>query len=141
MTRRLAVGRGHQGGFALVVAIFIVVVLALLGIMMVTLGGMERATASTATQGTRAYYAARSGIEWGAYHALASNCTAATGTFALSTAGLDGFTVNVQCAETSHKESGTTYRVVAITSTATYSSFGNSDYVSRTLQATVIGSP
>ena len=141
MTRHVTTGRRHQGGFALVVAIFIVVVLAYLGVMMVTIGGMQRATASAATQGTRAYYAARSGIEWGAYHAMATDCTAATGGFALSAAGLNGFAVNVQCTETQHKERGTTYRVAVITSTATYGSFGNADYVSRTLQATVTNAP
>jgi len=141
MTRCAAIGRRRQSGFALVVAIFIIVVLALLGIMMVTIGGMERATASAATQGTRAFYAARAGVEWGTYHALATDCTAATGNFALSAAGLDGFSVNVQCAETSHRERGTTYRVAVVTSTATFGSFGDADYVSRTLQATVTNAP
>ena len=37
----------------------------MLGVMMVTLSGVQRATATAAVQGTRAYYAARAGVEWG----------------------------------------------------------------------------
>lgn len=130
--------RGRQGGFALVTAIFIVVVLALLGMMMVTIGGMERSTASAAVQGTRAFYAARSGIEWATSQAMppTSSC-AASSTFTLAVAGLNGFTVTVGCSSTQHREHGTTYHVYVITSTARFGSFGGIDFVSRTLRATV----
>jgi MSHA biogenesis protein MshP len=135
----------HERGFALVAAVFIVVVLAMLGIMMVTIGGMERATASAAVQGTRAFYAARSGVEWGTFGALnntAPTCGAApstptTNTFNLAVTGLNGFTVSVACSYTTHKERSDTYNVYVITSTATSGAFGDADYVSRTLQVTV----
>ena len=105
MTRFPPVRGKHERGFALVAAIFIVVVLAMLGIMMVTIGGMERATASAAVQGARAFYAARSGVEWGTFGALnntAPTCGAAastptTNTFNLAVTGLNGFTVSVVC--------------------------------------------
>jgi MSHA biogenesis protein MshP len=129
-----------QHGFALVAAIFIVVVLAMLGIMMVTIGGMQRATVSAAAQGTRAYYAARSGIEWGVFQALAGGCAAAAAPspgFLLTQPGLDGFSVVVSCASSQHRERNDTYNVYAITATATFGAFGNTDYVSRTLNTTV----
>ncbi|MCR4333063.1 MAG: hypothetical protein NUV34_10265, partial [Sulfuricaulis sp.] len=105
MTRFPSIRGKHERGFALVAAIFIVVVLAMLGIMMVTIGGMERATASAAVQGARAFYAARSGVEWGTFGALnntAPTCGAAastptTNTFNLAVTGFDGFTVSVVC--------------------------------------------
>ncbi len=149
MTRLSPICGKHERGFALVAAIFIVVVLAMLGIMMVTIGGMERATASAAVQGARAFYAARSGIEWGTFGALnntAATCGAApstptTNTFNLAATGLAGFTVSVVCSYTTHKERSNTYNVYVINSTATSGNFGDTDYVSRTLQVTVTNAP
>ncbi len=127
----------RQHGFALVAAIFIVVVLAMLGIMMVTIGGMQRATVNSAVQGARAYYAARSGIEWGVFQALAGGCVAATSPgFTLTQPGLNGFSVVVTCASSQHRERNNTYDVYVITATAGFAAFGNSDYVSRTLKTT-----
>lgn len=135
----------RQHGFALVAAIFIVVVLAMLGVMMVTIGGMQRATVSAAAQGTRAYYAARSGVEWGIYGAInntAATCgglpsTPTTNTFTLAVNGLNGYTVSVVCSYTPHFERGNPYNVYLITATATSGAFGEADYVSRTLNTTV----
>lgn len=128
----------HERGFALVAAIFIVVVLAMLGIMMVTIGGMQRATASAAVQGARAFYAARAGIEWGTFQAMppTSSCVASS-SFTLSVPGLNGLNVTVQCTSTQHRERNDTYNVYVINSTATSGNFGDADYVTRTLQVTV----
>lgn len=144
MRRAPGYGR-HERGFALVAAIFIIVVLALLGIMMVTIGSMQRATATTATQGTRAYYAARTGIEWGTYEALnnivptcgAAPSTPTTNTLNLAVSGLNGFTVQVVCSYTPHQEHGAQYNVYAISSTASSGNFGDADFVLRTLNTTV----
>ncbi len=136
-------GGNHERGFALVAAVFIVVVLALLGIMMVTIGGMQRATASAATQGARAYHAAQTGIEWGVFQALAAgSCFPSPSSFPLSGPGLDGFSVTVKCVATSHKEGGDPpYNVYVITSTATSGNFGDSAYVSREIEITVAPPP
>jgi MSHA biogenesis protein MshP len=129
-------GGRRQRGFALVAAVFIVVVLALLGIMMVTIGGMQRATTSAAVQGARAYHAARSGIEWGAYQATeAASCVASTAF--PSVTGHEGFAITVECASTAHRERGDDLNIYVITSIATSGSFGNTDYVSRRIQVTV----
>ncbi|MHB8743016.1 MAG: pilus assembly protein MshP [Sulfuricaulis sp.] len=135
----------QERGFALVMAIFIIVVLSLLGIMMVTIGGMQRATATTAAQGTRAYYAARAGIEWGTFQSVSPagpNSCVPTTTFTLSVPGLNGFTVTVRCNQTPsagvrHREYGQLYDVYLLTSTATSGTFGDADFVSRTLNAVV----
>jgi MSHA biogenesis protein MshP len=149
MTRIPSSRRRNERGFALVAAIFIVVVLALLGIMMVTIGGMQRATATTAVRGTQAYYAARSGVEWAIYGAInntAATCGAApstltTNTFTLAVNGLNGYTVSVVCSYTEHRERSNTNKVFLITSTATSGNFGDVDYVSRVLQSTVTDAP
>ncbi len=145
MTEFQPIAAARQHGFALVAAIFIVVILAMLGIMMVTIGGMQRATATTAVRGTQAYYAARSGVEWGIYGALnntVATCGNAassptTNTFNLSVSGLNGFSVSVLCSYTTHRERSNTYNVYVITATATSGMFGDVDYVSRTLKTTV----
>lgn len=149
MKRIISIRGRDERGFALVAAIFIVVILALLGIMMVTIGSMQRATSSTATQGTRAYYAARAGIEWGTFQSVSQfgplNCAAASGTLTLSVPGLSGFTVVVQCTQlpsgVMHQEHNAPYNVYSLTSTATSGTFGDADFVSRTLNAIVTDSP
>ncbi|MBI3545384.1 MAG: pilus assembly protein MshP [Gammaproteobacteria bacterium] len=148
MKQLMCIRQTQQRGFALVMAIFIAVVLAMLGVMMVTIGGTQRATVTAAAQGTRAYYAARAGIEWGIYRTVSpfgpqENCgaLAPAASFTLTTPGLNGFLVNVQCTETPHRERGSTYRVVVLTSTATVGNFGDADYVSRTLNITATDAP
>jgi MSHA biogenesis protein MshP len=150
---KIAYGCGkYQRGVSLVAAVFIIVVLAILGLMMVTIGGMERATAVAAAQGARAYYAARAGIEWGTYQAMppTSSCVAISPlplgpptppTFSLTVPGLSGYNVWVDCAKTQHRERGDTYFVYVITSTATFSTFGTADYISRTLRVSVTDVP
>lgn len=145
MMRFPSAPRRQERGFALVAAIFIVVVLALLGIMMVTIGGMQRATATTAVRGTQAYYAARSGVEWAIWGAInnkdavcgAAPSTPTTNTFTLAVNGLNGYTVTVVCSYTDHRERSDTYHVFLVSSTATSGNFGDVDYVSRVIQTTV----
>ncbi len=63
--------------------------------------------------------------------------TPTTNTFNLAVTGLNGFTVFVVCSYTTHRERSDTYNVYVITSTATSGSFGDADYMSRTLQVSV----
>lgn len=57
----------HMRGFAIVSAIFIVVVLAALGAFMVNISTNQQIGSALDMQGVRAYQAARAGIEWGLY--------------------------------------------------------------------------
>lgn len=141
--------RHHSRGFSIVAATFILVVLALLGVFIVTIGEVERSTATAATQGARTYQAAQAGVQWGIHGALnntAPTCggapsTPTTNTFNLAVAGLNGFGVSVVCSYTPHQERSDTYQVFLITSTSTFGTFGNPDYFSRTLQVTVTNAP
>jgi len=122
-----------QRGFSIITAIFILVVLAALGGFMVTISGSQHMTAASAALGARAYYAARSGAEWGAGQALAAvpSC-AATTTVALP--DYAEFTVVVTCAATVHTEiTGSPYSVYQLTSTATSNgvALGQHGYVAR----------
>lgn len=111
----------QQTGFALVNAIFLLVVLAFLGVVMVTLSGVQSRTPVFALQGARAYYAARSGIEWGI--AMVPLCN--------GSADNSGFTVTVTC----NPASG----IYLVSATATQGTYGGLDFVLRTVQAKVTG--
>lgn len=89
----------HQRGIGLVTAIFLVVVIAGLAAALVTVFTAQQTGSQLDQQGTRAYQAARAGIEWGLFRArmTPSNCAAST-SFALPAGSmLSAFTVTVTC--------------------------------------------
>lgn len=131
-------GRAAQRGFAIVTAIFLLVVLAALGAFMLTFSTVQHITSAQDFQGTRAYQAARTGIEWGAYQALRNaSCTPST---SFSPGGTQaGFNVTVQCNlfGSPYMEGGGTVNMYQITSTASQGTVGSATYVERQLQATI----
>lgn len=71
-------------GFALMAALFIIVTLAAIGVYLLTISTGQVAAATQDEQSARAYQAARTGVEWGAYQLLrnsaagfGSTCTTA----------------------------------------------------------------
>lgn len=125
-------GAHPQRGFAIISAIFLLVVLAALGAAMLTFSAAQHTSSAMDIQGTRAYQAARAGIEWGAYRALIDDSCAASSNVALG-ADLAGFSVTVQC-------SATTSGAISaweLTSTASTGSVGGIGYAERSLRATV----
>ncbi len=127
----------RRAGFSLLSAIFILVVLGAAGAVMVRMSGVQQATTNFALLGARAYHAARSGLEWGIWHALDSSACPADTSFVLNEGGLDGLSVSVSCTSSSHDEGPDTRNIFQIVSIAAYGSFGSADYAQRRLQATV----
>ncbi|MFJ7566548.1 agglutinin biogenesis protein MshP [Herminiimonas sp. NPDC097707] len=88
-------------GFSLVSAIFLLVVLAALGVAMVTISTVQHQSSALDVQGTRAYHAARAGMEWGVYQKLQvpAYCTGGVVNSIALPAGtsLASFTVTVVC--------------------------------------------
>jgi MSHA biogenesis protein MshP len=122
-----------ERGMSLVTALFILVVLSAIGGYMVLVAGVQSRTTVMALQGARAYYAARSGLEWGIFRDLASgNCTTGTGSF-----DVGDFSVTVDCGETPFTEGGQSYKVFRISSLAELGSYGDENYVSRQLTVRV----
>ena len=124
----------RQNGFALVTAIFILVVLAGLGAAMVTISTSQHTTVAMDIQSARAYQAARAGIEWGAYQALQTplppgfTCPllpAAAASHVMTP--FTGFSTTVTCNSTAHSEGANTVTIYALTSTSTYGSVATSD--------------
>jgi MSHA biogenesis protein MshP len=126
----------RQQGFTIISAVFLIVILALLGAMMVSMSTSQQVGSARDLIGSRAYFAAKTGIEWGAYQVLqAGSCNAST---ALPPATLANFTVTVTCARSGpFDEAGTTVNVYQLNSTATTGTPGAADYAERQLQAVV----
>lgn len=103
-------------GFAILSAIFILVVLAALGAFMLSVSSSQQIGSALDVQGVQAYQAARAGIEWGLHRQLRSASCAGATSFVPPAATLAGFTVTVDCVATPDGSGGPT--VHTITSTA-----------------------
>jgi MSHA biogenesis protein MshP len=143
-------------GFALVTAIFLLVVLAGFAAFAVTFAANAAATAALAVQGVRAYEAARAGIEWAAYQVKDPNGTLAPGAtnlpacFASPTtlalpAAMGPFTVSVTCqrypdfgaSPNFHEEGNRRSAFYVVVATASSGVPGAADYVERRLEARI----
>ena len=147
-----------QHGFAAIAAIFLVVALAALGGFMLTFSNTQQLTSVQDLQGTRAYWAAQSGLEWGIGRVAASTgeppacptlplpATASsapvTSSAALTTSFDGGFSVTVNCGRNDYEEGALTpgtlnrfiYRFTSVASTGTVGSIG---YIERSVSATM----
>ncbi|MBP9712569.1 MAG: hypothetical protein KBD60_02635 [Sterolibacterium sp.] len=99
MTRQTRSSRPIQQGMALLSAIFILVVLALIGAFAVHVSTMQHVSSAQDVQSVRAYQAARAGIEWALYQVQTINGGNCAGSTNLTPAGVGftGLTVTVTC--------------------------------------------
>jgi MSHA biogenesis protein MshP len=135
MTSARAV-RSTEAGFALVPALFLLVVLAALGLVAVRVGsGAQQAVTANLLQ-ARALAAANAGIEWGAYSALNNLGCASSTTLTLTEAALNGFSVVVTCTATGFAYGSGTSVAYAIKATASQGSYGQPNYVERVVSGT-----
>jgi len=142
-----------QRGFSLITSIFLLVVVASLGALMMTFFTAQQQSSAIDSLGSRAYQAARLGIEWGAFQITQSGVVSPAGfaggcqnpggtTSSVPVTGtpLSLFTVGVSCSATSSVE-GTTetwvYNMTAIASGVDGATPGSADYVEREIQAGV----
>jgi MSHA biogenesis protein MshP len=84
-------------GFALMMAIFIIVTLAAIGTYLLTISTGQIEAAIQDEQAARAYQAARSGLDWGAYQQLRNSSCVLSQTLNFTQPGLLGFHAEVQC--------------------------------------------
>jgi len=121
---------------SLVSAVFLLVVLAGLGLSAARLGVIQSQTVTSGLRAAQAFQAARSGAAWAAHRAI-SGGVCASATLNLTEGGASGFDVTVDCAQSAHVEGGVTINVYLIDVLAEAGSYGGPDYVSRRLQAKV----
>jgi MSHA biogenesis protein MshP len=139
-TRRAAHVRANldaqrQRGFALIPALFLIVVLAALAVVAVRVGTGQQQAVIMSLEEARALAAAQAGIEWGAYQSLNGNC-APTTTLSLSEASLNGFTVVVTCTATTFANGAATANSYVLLATASIGTYGQPGYVRRVLSGT-----
>lgn len=137
---------GSSKGFSLVSAIFLVVVIAALGVFAVTLSTTQQQSSALDVLGARAYQAARAGVEWGAYQVISNpaaiNCTTggASNPVAMPAAPstLAVFTVDVSCwGYAPASEAAHTVSMYRLISTATQGTVATPGYVERQMAATI----
>lgn len=88
----------RQRGFGAIAAIVVLVILAVLGAAIVSIGTTQQMTSAQDVLSARAWQAARAGNEWGLYQALKgtwTNCSGATQ--ALDLTADTGFHVTITC--------------------------------------------
>ena len=122
-------------GFALVPALFLLVVLGALALVAVRVGTGQQQAVTMGLMQTRALAAARAGIEWGAYRALNGSCVSST-SLNLTEASLKDFSVLVTCNATPFANGVAPYSYV-INAAATFGTYGQPAYVHRVVSATL----
>jgi MSHA biogenesis protein MshP len=154
----------RQKGFSLVAAIFLLVVLALMGALIASVSGMQQAGGQLDLLGVRAYHSARAGMEWAAHQIVDPNntlnqgpppscspinmpvCPASPTNLSSLGGSLTGFTVTVECTQQpawDTTESNRNVRVFQVVATACNQPAGGAcpgvpanGYVERRLEAT-----
>lgn len=135
-----------QGGFSLISAIFLLVVIAALGTFAVTLSSTQNQSQAMDVMASRGYQAALAGVEWAAFNVSqqAVNSPAAWGgctTGAAVTVGgnLAPFTVTVDCVASSAVEGTGTLWIYSVSSVAkTPGAPGDINYVEQLATAKLI---
>jgi len=145
MTRARLPRPSRAAGFALMSALFVVVVLAGLAAAITTLATTQQVGAVRDVLGSRAYFAARAGIDWGAYQALQAGACAPSATLPALGGAAAGFGVVVACTRFPAagappvREAGQDVVVYRLTSTASTGTPGATDFAERQLTAVVNG--
>ena len=122
------------------IAIALVILFALLGAYMATLTTVSGINAAGSASSMQAWFAARSGIDWGVNRALnLATCTGVDGqTLNFSGGSLTGFQAVISCSETTGISEGPdTYNIYNISSLAIRGTPGQENHVTREITVTV----
>lgn len=147
-------GRKSALGFALMAAIFILVTLASISVYLLTISAGQLAAGTQDEQASRAYQAARAGIDWGAFQLLrnsagvfATACSGGATSQTLSLgpiggpAGAISYWSEVACTRIASQTEGglpvTVYRLTVTGCNRSACGAADATYVERQLQLTV----
>lgn len=133
----------RQRGFSLIAAVFLIVVLAALGTFAVQVAMSQYQSGNVELLEAQAQAAANSGIGYAADLALspAGTCRANSLLPTQRRGPLAGFVIKLTCIRTSHQISGTPYYAYALTSNASYGTYGQPNYVARSAARNVTKAP
>jgi MSHA biogenesis protein MshP len=129
-----------ERGFASIAAIFLLVVMAALGSFMLTFSNTQQLTSALDLKGSKAYWAARAGLEWGMVSVIRQPPrTVDCPTTDRILTGFDGgFTVTVTCERREYID-GVTKKIFSLTSVANnYPAVaGNVGFTERSVSASI----
>lgn len=127
-----------ERGFALVAALFLIVVIALVVATMSRLAVNQQADGNLALQQARAYQAARAGLEWG-INRVRATASCPSGSVDMSGGNLAAFTVTLTCSRRDYTgDDGAALSLFRLEATAANGAPGGRvDYAWRRLTATV----
>jgi MSHA biogenesis protein MshP len=132
--------KNQSSGFVLISAIFLLVVISALGLFAVTISNTQQQSSVMDALGSRAYQAAKTGIEWGSYQ-ITKRGVISCSSFPQPTmpAGtqLSAFTVTVKCTQSPQYTEGVSFYVYQLTSTATTGTVGSANYFERQIQIAI----
>ncbi|SDS96395.1 hypothetical protein [Pseudomonas oryzae] len=128
----------HERGFALVAAVFLMVVIALVVVTMGRMAVNQSADADLALQQARAYQAARAALEWGINRVRATGACA-SGSVSMAGGNLADFGVSLTCSRRDYTdETGAAFSLFRLEASASNGAPGSrGDYAWRRLTATV----
>lgn len=121
--------RSRNHGVALFAAIFLIVVLAAIGIAVAMLTSTQQLASAQGLEAARAYYVARARMERGISEAIATGACPAAGDITLY-----AFTTRLSCVEQPVNEGGTDYTIIALTVSANRGSRAAGTRVRRELR-------
>ena len=137
----------RSAGMALVSAIFLIVVLAGMGIALMNLSDVEQDTTSKTNLSAKVYYGAKAGLDWGIQQAIAAGSCVGSTSFTLTQGALNGVAVTVKCTPAAQGATNCgltgilTCNNYYLVSQATLGTLGTLAYAERRLEATVSNLP
>ena len=131
----MKLSRKRQSGFSAMIALVLVTLLGLVGVYMSTQGTVGQLSTVLSFNGMQAWFAARSGADWGALRALNGSCSATT------RFPIDAYSVTVTCTSASVTEAPVTYNIYTVNSTAVRGANGDLTRISRSVRAFVTNAP
>jgi MSHA biogenesis protein MshP len=130
-------GLRKQRGISLIVVIFLLALVSVLAVSMVNLSGTQHMSSVYTVQGTQAYFAARSGLEYAIARIVVDgqNCGGIASPLSIS-----GYDVNIACALAGNYDEGNAaapYNIYRLTATASSGNFQAPSVVNRQITVTV----
>ena len=131
-------GPKRQRGFSLFVAIFLITTILVVAVIAAATLTSRSVTTAQGILAARAFYAARTGIEYAIAQAVppGQGCTNVGAVVAI-----EGFNVGLQCQESAVNQGGTSFVMYHLSATASSGNLTAGTFVTRTVRTTITGEP
>jgi MSHA biogenesis protein MshP len=126
-----------QRGISIIIVIFLLAVVSVMAVSMMNLSGTQHISSLYTVQGTQAYFAARSGLEYAISRVVVDgqNCGGIASPLSIS-----GYDVNIACGLAGNYDEGNAaapYNIYRLTATASSGNFQAPSVVNRQITVTV----